>query len=472
MKRWGRGVLLLSCLMAAAQLQAQEGPPKGPGDIIKRAQQARQKPALLQDGKPAEAQPPAAEAQPGLPTGQPTPDEAPAQAPVGNDPHAHQDGAPALDRRPISEAQPSSAVAVGSIRVKVLDINEQPVPNATLQLGTMSQDSGRTTTPGTTGPDGTFVFSNLVGDKIAYRVNVLHQGAKYSSTPFRLPADQGFDVIVRQVDTTKDTREVVLYVGATSVELKDERLRIVQQARLVNIGQKTYVFPEEGLLLHFPKDAVAFQAEEVMTDQHMKEAKGEGMRITGSIPPGEVTLTWGFDLPQTDTTAELTFDLPWVTFAYRVLADAAPGMTLEVDEMPAPETHEDRGRRLLVTEVVKRVGEAPLRKVHIKLSGIPGPGPLRFIAVGLALCVLGLGFFVSRQGTAVAAAGGDATTSHDLQLEEERLLERARELEAEHARGEIGPEFHKSALGELEEQLSGVLYEKQRLTQQGKSARG
>jgi hypothetical protein len=463
MKRLGRGVLLLSCLMVAAQLQAQEGPPKGPGDIIKRAQQARQKPALLQDGKPAQAAD-------GLPEGHPTPEQAEAQAPVGDDPHAHQEGAPPLERRALSEATPSSAVAAGSIRVKVLDATERPVPNATLQLGTMSQDSGRTTTPGTTGPDGTFVFSNLAGDKIAYRVNVLHQGAKYSSTPFRLPPDQGFDVIVRQLDTTKDAREVVLYVGATSVELKDERLRIVQQARLVNIGQKTYVFPEEGTLLRFPKDAMAFQAEEVMTDQHMKEAKGEGMRITGSMPPGEVTLTWGFDLPQTETTAELTFELPWVTFAYRVLADAAPGMTLEVDDMPAAETHEDRGRRLLVTEVVKRVGEAPLRTVHIKLSGIPGPGPLRFIAVGLAVCVLGLGFLVSRQGTA-AAAGGSATTSHDLQLEEDRLLERARELEAEHARGDIGPEFHKSALGELEEQLSGILYEKQRLAQQGKPAR-
>jgi hypothetical protein len=211
---------------------------------------------------------------------------------------------------------------------------------------------------------------------------------------------------------------------------------------------------------------MAFQAEQVMTDQHMTEAKGEGMRITGSLPPGEVTLTWGFDLPQTETTAELTFDLPWVTFAYRVLADAAPGLTLQVDEMPAPELHEDRGRRLLVTEVVKRVGEAPLRSVHIKLAGIPGPGPLRFIAVGLALCVLALGFFVSRKS---AAESGNVATAHDLQLEEDRLLERARELEAEHARGEIGPEFHKSALGELEEQLSGVLYEKQRIAQQGKA---
>jgi hypothetical protein len=462
---------LLCSLIVVTQAHAQEGPPKGPADIIKRAQQAREKRALTGDAKPDPSdrapQPAAANAQ--LPPGHP-PGAEPEQAQVGNDPHAHQEGAPALTRRALSEAQPSADLPVGSIRVKVLDVNEQPVGNAELQLGTMSQDSGRTTTPARTGADGTFVFSNLPGgDKLAYRVNVLHQGAKYSSTPFRLPPDRGYDVIVRRLDTTKDAREVVLYVGATSIELKDERLRIVQQARLVNIGARTYVFPEEGQLLRFPKEAIAFQAEEVMTDQHMREAKGEGMRITGSLPPGEVTLTWGFDIPQTETTAELNFELPWVTFAYRVLADAAPGLTLEVDEMPAPELHEDRGRRLLVTEVVKRVGEEPLRRVHIKLAGIPGPGPLRFIAVGIALCVLGFGFVVSRK-TEVAGNGGDVLV-HELQLEEERLLARARELEEEHARGEIGPDFHKSQLSELEEQLSGVLYEKQRLSQQANPAR-
>lgn len=467
--------LLGSLIVAATQVSAQEGPPKGPADIINRSQKAR-KPALTADTK---AEPGAPE--PGMPPPPPAAaeghavapsDEDTEQPPVGNDPHAHQEGAPALARRALSEAQPSADLPVGAIRVKVLDVNERPVSDAELQLGTMSQDSGRTTAPGRTGGDGTFVFSNLPGgDKLAYRVNVLHQGAKYSSTPFRLPPDRGYDVIVRRLDSTKDAREVVLYVGATSIELKDERLRVVQQARLVNIGAKTYVFPEDGTLLRFPKEAIAFQAEEVMTDQHMKEAKGEGMRLTGSLPPGEVTLTWGFDIPQTETTADLNFELPWVTFAYRVLADAAPGLTLTVDDMPAPELHEDRGRRLLVTELVKRVGETPLRSVHIKLAGIPGPGPLRFIAVGLALCVLGLGFVVSRQSEAAAAAGGSVANEHELQLEEERLLARARELEAEHARGDIGPEFHKSQLSELEEQLSGILYEKQRLVRQPKPAR-
>jgi hypothetical protein len=478
MKRWGLLWVGLCSLALVAPALAQEGP-KGPADIIKRATQAREKPpVLLPDGTPADSKPtPATGTQLGRNAdADDQPEQAPLaddeQPPVGDDPHAHQAGAPPLARRPLSEAQPSADVASGAIRVKVLDASERPVSDAQLQLGTMSQESGRTSTQAKTGPDGMFVFSNLPGgDKLAYRVNVLHQGAKYSSTPFRLPPDRGFDVVIRQIDVTKDAREVVLYVGATSVELKDERLRVVQQARLVNIGAKTYVFPEAGTQVRFPKGFVAFQAEEIMTDQHLKEAKDEGMRITGSLPPGEVTLTWGFDLPQTDTTAELSFDLPWTTFAYRVLADAAPGMTLSVDDMPAPELHEDRGRHLLVTEVVKRVGDQPLKVVHIKLTGIPGPGPLRFIAVGLALCVLGLGIFVSRPSGATAAASGNAATAHDLELEKERLLERARELETEHARGEIGPEFHKTARVELEEQLSGVLYEQQRLAQQSKSAR-
>jgi hypothetical protein len=499
MKRSLPKVLALLCLCAPTLALAQEGAPRGPADIMKRAAQAKQKPALLPADKPAGApnaaapapakdaasgqsgelpsghpQLPAADGE-ALPPGHPPTDaqagEAEANPPVGNDPHAHAEGAPPLARRALAESEPSADVPVGSIRVKVLDGAEKPVPGAQLQLGTMSQEAGRTATPGETGADGTFVFSNLPnGDKQAYRVNVLHQGAKYSSMPFRLPVDRGYDVVIRRLDVTNDAREVVLYVGATSVELKDERLRIVQQARLVNIGSKTYVFPADGQLLRFPKEATAFQAEEVMTDQHMREAAGEGVRITGSIPPGEVTLTWGFDIPQTESTAELNFELPWITFAYRVLADAAPGMTLQVDDMPAPELVTDRGRRLLVTEVVKRVGDTPMRAVHIKIAGIPGPGPLRFIAVGLAIAVLGLGFLVARM-TAGVSTGAGAVALHDLQLEKERLLARAKALEEEHARGDIGPEFHKTALSELEEQLSGILYEQQRLAQPGKPAR-
>jgi hypothetical protein len=485
-------------VVTAVHAQDTPAPPKGPGEIIKRSIEAREKPTLLQGSpQPADpAQTPQAPAgqKPSQPTAatapQPsgtatpvTPIEPAAQAdpegtaaaapaPVGEDPHANMEGAPPLARRPIAKSEPSLEVPIGSIRVQVLDAQDHIAPDSELQLGVMSSDSTRKTVPARTGADGKYVFDNLAtGERQAYRINVLYQGAKYSSTPFRLPMDRGYEVVIRRLDSTQDTRDVVLYVGATSLELKDERLRIVQQARVVNIGAKTYVFPEKGLLVKLPKGAVAFQSEEVMTDQHLREESGEGMRITGSIPPGEVTLTWGFDVPQSETTAEFTFDLPWITFAYRVLSDAAPGMKLEVDDMPAAELHSDNGRRFLVTEIMKRVGEQPLRRVHIRLSGIPGPGPGRYIAVGLSLLVIGLGVFLSRgqkpdpsaNRTGAVTAPGAVDPLRVLALEKERLIERARILEGERNRGEIGPEFHKDALRELEEQLTSVLYEQQRL---------
>jgi hypothetical protein len=344
--------------------------------------------------------------------------------------------------------------------VQVLDSNERPVAGAELQLGTMAQQNARSSVAARSGGDGVHVFDKLAtGDGQAYRVNVLHDGAKYSSTPFRLPIDRGYDVTIRQLDTTRDARDVVLYVGATSIELRDDRLKIVQQARLVNIGSKTYVFPDAGQLVKLPKGVLTFQAEDVMTDQHMREDKGQGLRITGSLQPGEVTLTWGFDLPQEDSTLDLSFELPWVTFAYRVLADAAPGMTLEVDGMPAAELHEDNGRRFYVTELVKRVGDQPMRSLAIHLRGIPGPGPIRFIAVGLALLILGAGVYMARLG----GSARQSSPLRDLARQRERLIERAAALEAERARGEIGPEFHADALRDLEEELAAVLYEEKRV---------
>jgi hypothetical protein len=389
---------------------------------------------------------------PALPEGHP---------PAGGDPHAGMDGAPALSRRPLASAEPSHEVPIGSMRVRVLDAQERAVAGADVQVGTMSQDSGRTTLTQKTAADGSTTFDKLAtGDKQAYRVNVLHEGAKFSSMPFRLPSDQGYDVVIRRLDTTRDDRDVVLYVGATSVELKDERLKVVQQVRVFNVGRKAYVFPEAGLLVKLPAGAMAFQADEVMTDQKLRERPGQGFLLQGSLPPGEITLTWGFDLPREGSTAELAFEMPWPTFAYRVLADAAEGMSLAVDEMPPPELQNDGGRRYFLTEVMRSPGEPPLRNVQIHLRGIPGPGALRYVASGLSLVIVALGVWFARRLGAVPVVQGLA--AQQLSARRVELLARARQLEADHARGEVGPEFHARELGLIEEELAVLFFEEAR----------
>ena len=101
--------------------------------------------------------------------------------------------------------------------------------------------------------------------------------------------------------------------------------------------------------------------------------------------PGSVTLAWTFDLPRAGTTAKIPVALPFRTFTYRVISEAPEGMKLEVSDFPEAERVKDEGRDLLFTQIQRSPQEAKLESFTIKLDGIPGPGPGRWIASGLAL---------------------------------------------------------------------------------------
>ncbi|MFI5308793.1 MAG: hypothetical protein ACHQ53_15660 [Polyangiales bacterium] len=260
---------------------------------------------------------------------------------------------------------------------------------------------------------------------------------------------------MRRLPVTRDERMVVLYLGATSLELKDDRIKVVQEAQLLNLGGSTYVFPEAGVLVPLPKGFMAVQSQESMSDQHVVEAPHEGLRVHGSLPPGQVTVLWGFDVPLSGSEAHLSIPIPWLTFAYRVIADAPPGMTIEVADMPEPLMHSDNGRRFWVTETQRKVGDIPFRRLQITLRGIPGPGPGRFIAAALALCALAAGIVISRRGPAPSATASTA----ELDARKAELLDRARELHALRDAGETGPEYHAEQLTALTDEMAALLFE-------------
>lgn len=430
--------LALGILCLTTSVFAQEAPPpSGPAQIIQRAGEARAQAQLEQS--PAQTAPAPEQAAPSRPV-------------AGHDPHAGVAGAPPVERLPMNSAVESPELRAGTIRVRVLDGEDRPVSQARVQLGVMQGMGGRTTIDGTTDNAGIAMFGGLaVGDGQAYRVNVLHEGAKYSSNPFRLPPTQGYDVMVRRLATTRELNEVVLYIGATSIELHDERLKIVQQARLVNVGARTYVFPEGGQVIELPSGFLAFQAQESMTDQHVTAIEGKGLRIEGSLAPGQATLTWGFDLPRDGTEATFSIPIPWRTYAYRVLADAAQGMTLEVEGMPAPQLVEQEGHRLLVTEVQAQPDQPMLSRVTVHMAGIPGPGMSRWVALGLGLIALLAGF-----GVALQKADDTATVAGDTDRKRE-LAAAIAQLDAERSKGEVGPEFHRDERARLIDELAAAL---------------
>jgi hypothetical protein len=375
----------------------------------------------------------------------------------GGDPHAGRQA-----RRPMSEERADAAIPAGSIRVRVVDAAEQSVPNAEVVIGIMHPDGTREQKLGRTGQDGTFTLAALqTGDQRAYRVNVPFDGAKYSSSPFRLPADKGYDVTVRRLPVTTDERMVVLYVGATSIELKDDRIKVVQQSRLLNLGEQTYVFPKGGALVKLPKGYLAVQTQESMGDQRVKDDKSEGVRVEGSLPPGETTLLWGFDLPIEGDATSFEIGLPWVTFAYRVIADAPEGLALSVFDMPEPFVQRDGGRSFLITEMQRRVGDAPFRALKVSLTGIPGPGIERWLALCVALGIaLGGGLIARRKPAKLDAKQAAQQAKQSIAAASPELLARARALQAERDAGEIGPEYHREQLNTLVDELAVQLYER------------
>jgi hypothetical protein len=297
-----------------------------------------------------------------------------------------------------------------------------------------------------------------VGSKQAYRVNVLFGGAKFSTTPFRMPDQGGYRVRVPLLATTSEDNMLFQVVGQTVVELRDDRLHITQQARLANAGNTVFVLPKDGLLVPLPAGYTAFTWQDQMTDQHGTEDPGKGMRLRGSLPPGAVTLAWAFDLEREGNAAKIPVTLPFRTYTYRVISEAPQGLELKVAEFPEPERVKDQGRDLLFTQVRRSPQEPPLDAFSIRLEGIPGPGPGRWIALAIALLAAAWGLmrgFSSRE-----SAEARRTV---LEARKKYLLESATKVEAELSRGDIGPEFHARRMDELTTELAMVLRDEETL---------
>lgn len=463
-----RRALLISALTwasATAVAQPAAELPKGPADIITGAKEAQRAKELSTSGKTAERV--AADPHAGVPGAPPMP---------AADPHAGVPGAPPMRAgRPgagapsphgaggIGARQPprvapntaveSALVPAGSISVRVVDGQERPVPRAAIRLGIMGSMDARSSVDAVADGAGQHTFGGQpTGDKQAYRVNVSHGGARFSSTPFRLPATKGFDVVIHRLETTDAADAVILYVGATSVEFAEERFKVVQQVRLINVTDRAYVFPKDGVLIPMPEGAVSFQSEKNMGHQLIEEHEG-AVRITGSLEPGQATLLWGFGLPITGTEQTISLPVPWQTFSYRVLVDDAPGLSMTVDGMPAAQRRADQGRSFLVTEVRRRPDDAPFASVTIRLSGIPGPGPLRWVAVLLGLLAIGLGLVVAARGRPpLPGLSADA-----LLQRRGALLSRAVGLERDLRGGEIGPDYHAQQMAGVTDELAIVL---------------
>jgi hypothetical protein len=256
---------------------------------------------------------------------------------------------------------------------------------------------------------------------------------------------------VVRLPTTTDNRRVFQVLGRTMVEFRDDRAHIQQEARLTNLGEATYVFPEGGMSIRLPDGFKAFDSMAVMTDQRLA-ATDDGFGISGSLPPGRADLLWTYDIPIGGTSMLIEQPVPFATMEYQVISDYVDGMTMEVEGFQVARVHEGSDRRFLVAGMMRRPGDAPINPLRIHIRGIPGGGPLPYLAAAIAALFVFLGIwllFRPLDQTAILAKARDARRGE--LLDEIVSLESQREAEA------IGPSFYAHRRRELTDELAIVL---------------
>ncbi|MFZ1863501.1 MAG: carboxypeptidase-like regulatory domain-containing protein [Polyangiales bacterium] len=340
----------------------------------------------------------------------------------------------------------------GTIAVEVVDAGGRPVPKQAVRLGLMEKSGSRESKACVTDDEGRCSFDGLATESMySYRVNVPYEGARYSSTPFRLDPANGQRVRVVRLPTTTDSRRVFQVVGRTMIEFQADRAHITQEARLANLGDETYVLPAGGMPLRLPSGFKAFDSMAVMTDQRLT-ATDDGLEISGSIPPGRVDLTWAYDIPISGTSISIEQAVPFATMEYQVISDFVDGMSMEVEGFQVARVHEGGDRRFLVASLMRRPGEPPIDPLRIHIRGIPGGGPLPYLAVAFALILIGFGVVLllrpSDQTVALTKARGDRR---------EELLDAIASLERQRKAEAIGPSYYTHRRRELTDELATVL---------------
>ena len=159
-----------------------------------------------------------------------------------------------------------------------------------------------------------------------------------------------------------------------------------------------------------------------------------------------------YDIPVEGTSMVIEQAMPFATMEYQVVSDYVDGMTLEVEGFQVARVHEGGDRRFLVAGLMRRPGDPPVDPLRIHVRGIPGGGPLPYIASAIAAIFLFLGIWlVSRPSDERAVA---ARAQRERQTE---LLDEIAALERQRAEEAVGPSFYEHRRRELTDELAIVL---------------
>ena len=393
----------------------------------------------------------------GLPPGHPPTEGRPSPGPLSSIPQ--------------SGSLTDPELPAGTIVVEVLDGDGKPMPGADITLGILEQSvskgESRRRVVAKADENGIARFDGLqTGSGISYRVSVPTtvpvEGkdpllATHDAPPFQLDLQAGERVKLHVFPATASLQEALVGLRAMLyVEVKDDALQVEQAFTVFNLGKQTWV--PDDVLVELPEGFRAFVAPQQMTGVGFDQVAGRGARLRGTFPPGQHDVSFRYQVPWDGSTkVALALRLPPHVAQMSIVSDAAQGMSLQASDFPpAQAAVAMNGQRILVTEKQLRPGDAQLDRLQITLDNLPGPGPGRWIALGLAALAIAGGLFAAlRQKGQTSEARAELET--DAARARERLFEELLALEKAKETGEVGPKTYEQVRGMLVDALAKLL---------------
>jgi hypothetical protein len=276
--------------------------------------------------------------------------------------------------------------------------------------------------------------------------------ARYSTGQFQFRSTEVGMRAVVPIYESSNTLDGLLVLTRTLVAVvpQDNLFVVDVLLRVENYGEVAWL--PDNVVLPLPEGFKALNVQDAKGDAHFEAAGDEGVKLVGTLAPGQHDLMFRFHLPS-DGKSERTFKFPTKlnTGMVRVILESSPTMKLEVPGFPEPdEARNQQGQRRLVAgrDFVTEKVRAP-DEIEIKISGIPTPAAGRSVAVALAgvLALAGLAQVVNKKRSAKTPRSD--LSKEDREQAGELLLQELINLEHAFAQGTIGRKTHEQAKRQL-----------------------
>jgi len=383
----------------------------------------------------------------GLPPGHPQVDED-GDEEAHPDPHGGKNPRANFFEPPEDTAEDDATLPPGTLIITIADADGKPLANAPVVLGilksSVAQGDKRDRRAFDTDALGTAKLEGLpVGAGVSYRVTTTRGAATYASSPFALSDKAGKRATVHAYEAVTEIEQALVgFRSFVFVSLREDALVVEQLFGVFNIGKLAWVPDAKGAFVGLPQGYKAWNKSEGMSDIQFVEENGKGAHLQGTIPPGQHEASFRFQVPLEGTERQ-TFhiELPPHVGDARVFSEANKSMGLEVAGFPDAQRQRGRdGRKVIVTARQASQGERGIQTLDITITGLPVPGPGRWIAVIFAIGALGV---AAAYTVKLHKEGGVPEDARDDLLEaREALLGEFVALEKAKNQGDIGPKTY------------------------------